>query len=127
MRMLKHILIFYLALNTLGCAWIYPVIYLDFSLRQDFIAETLCINRDKPITVCNGNCFLNRQLHKAQEQQQEKQSIFTGQADITFFTKSFSSFIFSSGIIYKVITFTAYTADILPSDFTKGFFHPPQV
>lgn len=61
-----------LALNTLGCAWIYPVIYLDFKLRQDFIAKTLCINKDEPITVCNGNCFLARQLNQAQKQQQEK-------------------------------------------------------
>ena len=127
MRTLKHILTFYLAFNTLGCAWIYPVIYLDFNLRQDFIAKTLCINKDEPITVCNGNCFLARQLNKAQEQQQEKQSFFTGKTDLTFFTKSITSFIFSSGIVYQVSSFTAYTSGCMPSDFVKGIFHPPQV
>lgn len=127
MRTLKHILIFYLSLNTLGCAWIYPVIYLDFNLRQDFIAKTLCINKDEPITVCNGNCFLTRQLHKAQEQQQEKQGVFTGKTDFTFFTKSLSSFIFLSGINYQNDTFIDYASDFIPSDFVKGIFHPPQV
>lgn len=128
MRILKHILIFFLALNTLGCAWIYPVIYLDFNLRQDFIAKTLCINKDEPITMCNGNCFLNQQLHKAQEQekQQKGQKTISGKTDLTFFSKSLSSFIFFSGITHKIIPFKNYTSDFIPSDFVKGIFHPPQ-
>ncbi len=33
-----------------------------FQLNRDYIAEVLCINRDKPITVCYGQCFLEKNL-----------------------------------------------------------------
>lgn len=36
-----------------------------FQLNRDYIAEVLCINRDKPITVCQGQCFLDARLDLA--------------------------------------------------------------
>ena len=51
-------------LNKLG-------ILIDFQIRQDFIAEVLCINKEKPITVCHGQCYLSDQLQQAEEQQAE--------------------------------------------------------
>lgn len=36
-----------------------------FQLNRDYIAEVLCINRDKPITLCNGQCFLEKNLDLA--------------------------------------------------------------
>ena len=49
---------------------------IDFKINQDFIAEILCINRDKPILTCNGKCYLSQQLKKA-EDQEEKQAPLT--------------------------------------------------
>ena len=46
-------------------------IYVNFKLNQDFIAEVLCINKDKPVSNCNGNCYLSKQL-KVQEEKEEK-------------------------------------------------------
>jgi hypothetical protein len=33
--------------------------------NQDYIATTLCENRDKPEMECNGSCVLNKALQKA--------------------------------------------------------------
>lgn len=33
-----------------------------FQFNRDYIAEVLCINRDKPITLCQGQCFLDARL-----------------------------------------------------------------
>lgn len=30
-----------------------------FNINQDFIANRLCINRDQPLLLCKGSCFLN--------------------------------------------------------------------
>lgn len=30
-----------------------------FNINQDFIASRLCINRDQPMMLCKGSCFLN--------------------------------------------------------------------
>ncbi|MBS1508489.1 MAG: hypothetical protein JSS79_17755 [Bacteroidetes bacterium] len=31
-----------------------------FQLNRDFIAENYCVNKDRPITMCYGQCFLNK-------------------------------------------------------------------
>ncbi|WP_422107637.1 hypothetical protein [Winogradskyella sp.] len=40
-----------------------PVI--EFYLNQDFIAEFLCINKDKPKLQCNGKCQLSKMIEDA--------------------------------------------------------------
>jgi len=54
-------------------------IALDFYLNQDYIARTLCINKDKPELLCSGKCVLNTMLEKSEES--EKQKIPTSQKD----------------------------------------------
>ena len=38
--------------------------YAQYYLNYDYIAEVLCINKEKPITICYGKCYLNDQLKK---------------------------------------------------------------
>lgn len=42
--------------------------YVEYALNQDYIAEFLCINKDKPKLQCNGKCHLVKELEKQQEQ-----------------------------------------------------------
>lgn len=44
----------------------------DFKVNQDFIARVLCINKEKPITMCNGKCYLTTQLKKQDEQEKHQ-------------------------------------------------------
>ena len=41
--------------------------YLGYVLNQDYIAEFLCINKDKPELACHGKCHLVKQIEKQQE------------------------------------------------------------
>lgn len=41
--------------------------YVEYVLNQDYIAEFLCINKDKPQLQCNGKCHLAKQLEKQHE------------------------------------------------------------
>lgn len=41
--------------------------YVEYMLNQDYIAEFLCINKDKPKLACKGKCHLAKQLEKQQE------------------------------------------------------------
>lgn len=43
--------------------------YVEYLLNQDYIAEFLCINKDKPQLQCNGKCHLAKQIEKQQEQE----------------------------------------------------------
>ncbi|MBL7712116.1 MAG: hypothetical protein JNL13_06620 [Chitinophagaceae bacterium] len=42
-----------------------------FELNQEYIAATLCENRDKPELVCCGKCVLTKQLKKADDTEQQ--------------------------------------------------------
>ena len=38
--------------------------YVEYVLNQDYIAEFLCINKDKPELQCNGKCHLVKEIEK---------------------------------------------------------------
>ena len=42
--------------------------FVEYAINQDYIAEFLCINKDKPKLQCNGKCHLIKQIEKQQEQ-----------------------------------------------------------
>ena len=48
-----------------------------FELNQSYIAEYLCINKDKPMLHCDGKCYLARKLKEAEEKEKksEKESV----------------------------------------------------
>lgn len=39
-----------------------------FQLNRDYIAKVLCINKEEPITMCHGQCFLDNNLDDGNEQ-----------------------------------------------------------
>lgn len=107
-------------LNTLAM----PLIYLDFKLNQDFIAKVLCINRDKPITTCNGQCYLNRQLKKQQEKEKTPQHQTTKKQTYETFCLVLFDF---RGLTFADISvqFPDYQLSFT-SPYLSSFFHPPQ-
>jgi hypothetical protein len=46
------------------------LVILDFSLNEDYIAKTLCENRNKAACCCHGKCYLRKRLAKDETQQQ---------------------------------------------------------
>ena len=44
---------------------------IDFELNKGYIQDFLCINRDKPITVCGGKCYLLEQLKKVNDSESD--------------------------------------------------------
>ena len=87
---MRNIITLYLSLNILASTLMVPLVYLDFEVRKDYIAKVLCINRDKPITVCGGQCFLAKQLNKVKGQQ-EKDAQHAHQVEqINFFNEAVS-------------------------------------
>ncbi len=45
----------------------------SFKINQEYIAKTLCVNKDKPKLSCNGKCVLAKQI-KASNDIEENQS-----------------------------------------------------
>lgn len=40
--------------------------YIDYFINYDYIAEVLCINKEKPQSTCNGKCYLKQQIKEQQ-------------------------------------------------------------
>ncbi|WP_338395401.1 hypothetical protein [Fulvitalea axinellae] len=47
-------------------------VLLTFNIFQQYIADNLCENRDRPMTMCYGNCFLEKELNKTTEQEEQR-------------------------------------------------------
>lgn len=68
MRIAIAILLFLVYSATL----VRPVFpYLEYSLNKDFIVAVLCLNKDKPELHCEGTCYLDEQLKKVSEEENE--------------------------------------------------------
>ena len=55
-----------------------------FQLNRDYIAEVFCVNKEKPITMCHGQCFLNKSLEVADAQTPDDSSAPVGKQNIDF-------------------------------------------
>ena len=54
----RFVLVLCLAASTQGLLFVQAA----FVLRQDWIAETLCVNRDRPEMDCDGACVLMERM-----------------------------------------------------------------
>ena len=48
-----------------------------FQANRDYIAEVLCVNKEKPMTMCMGQCFLDRNLSLADDETPRQAPIAT--------------------------------------------------
>ena len=64
--MKKKLSIFFLVILSLPA--VYKVGFFTFyQLNRDYIAENYCVNRERPITMCYGSCFLEKGLGLADQ------------------------------------------------------------
>lgn len=104
-------------------------IYITFKINQDYIAQELCVNQDKPEVMCQGKCFLDDQLARVNTSQPTRNTTPPKfeKKDIPLFFKKNSS---SNEILAclnkkKQPTITEDLFDY--EKHLKGVFHPPQV
>lgn len=82
-----------------------PLIYMDFGMRRDYIAEVLCINRDKPMLNCDGKCYLAKKLKAAQEQQDKENESINIKSAPSFFSQIISQITFDGFSVLPELKF----------------------
>jgi hypothetical protein len=68
-KVIHHCTVIYLALIILIRMMAMPISLIGYSLNKDFITENLCENRFKSDVHCAGTCYLNKQLARANDNQ----------------------------------------------------------
>jgi hypothetical protein len=99
--------------------------------NQAYIAETFCENKNKPQMHCNGKCYLNKQLKKADEAESNKNglpnSILKLKSVDLFVLQNhswcFGNYLFSSE---KSTPTYNYKSLILLTGYYNSLFRPPK-
>ncbi|MNL37459.1 hypothetical protein D3C87_1596040 [compost metagenome] len=108
-------------------AWVIPLVYLDYELRKEYIIANLCINRDNPIVVCEGKCYLAEKVVEAKKQE-ERRAEQSYMANLLFQVMDTGKpFVFQSPEYFETnlaITFS-YISPLLPPSVASEIFHPP--
>jgi len=100
------------------------LIVLNYQANKNFIAEFLCVNRQKPQLHCEGHCFLKKELNKAEEAQ--KKSTHQNQKfEITLFCQNLFRVNFIPDI--KIKSYLAFKPSCYLFSVLLNNFHPPQV
>ena len=126
--MVKRIICFLLVLSIFSSQLSKLSIYVNFKLNQDFIAEVLCINKDKPMSNCNGQCYLTKQI-KAQEEKNETQTPkkINERAEVLFCDAYQVSYCVSNIEFLEEAVILPKNLDFNIQEFIEDIFHPPQI
>jgi hypothetical protein len=97
----------------------------DFLLNQSYIAENLCVNRDKPMMHCNGKCYLSKKINE-QEKKDHSPVSRTEKLDLQVY--------YLPETVAVPPAFEALTKAVclindseIFSSFSPSIFHPPAV
>jgi len=98
------------------------LILLDYELNRNYIANTLCENKDKLNSCCKGKCFIKKKM--AKEDSQEKSGMSKEKFETTLFLEdpSFGPMLNQS----KKITYRQFTISI-SNQYLSAVFHPPGI
>jgi hypothetical protein len=95
-----------------------------FLLRQDFVVQNLCVNRDRPELHCDGKCFLRQQLREQQQREDERNA---ASLEVMLAVGSLLAPVPElSAPPVRTQEFAVYSAPLLPSLAPSGVFHPPR-
>jgi len=100
--------------------------YLEYSLNRDYIKTMLCIDKDEPMSMCEGSCYLDKRI---QEESDKNQGADTPQLSTEKFPLDFMRFFsYNLSIIptNNKVTTSAYqnTYDFL---FVRNVLQPPKI
>lgn len=126
--MLRNITAFILC-AVLAFPWASKVaITADFLIHQDYIAQNLCENKDKPEMECNGKCVLMQKLQLKEDPSQEPLQLpHLTQLEISTFVVTDFDFAALIPTTVKSEKPLAKSEDRVDNLHSHDIFHPPRL
>lgn len=103
----------------------FMVIRLNFEVNRDRLAELFCVNKDQPMTMCYGSCYLNDQLKKEAEKKSSEKNTMTEQIQLDKSPNTLSIKVYNPDIENK--QFHPYFSNIYKFLFEFNITHPPSL
>lgn len=101
-------------------------IWINFKINQDFIAEVLCINKEEPITMCYGSCYLTDQLQEQEEKEKQQAPTTQKERSETLFQPHSNDATIAATLFDEGTTQLQKNSHLIPSDYIQQLFRPPQ-
>jgi hypothetical protein len=123
LKLLKNIIVFNLLALMFIRMMAMPVACISYNLNKKYITEKLCINKYRPSLNCNGQCFLKKQLDKANENEGKDNNGPVKTFSLDYFEEIMVFSFTASGICSKMDyesgpeSYTSY--------YYAAIFHPP--
>ncbi len=96
-----------------------------YELNRDYIAKNYCVNKNQPITICYGKCFLQRGMELTdQTPNPESINAQLKMERVEFFVLDFE---FASQLPEKILRFSISPTPSVSDGVFSSVFRPPLV
>ncbi|MBV6879147.1 hypothetical protein NG800_006330 [Epilithonimonas ginsengisoli] len=101
---------------------------MDYAVNYDFINKNLCENKSKPQLLCNGKCYLKKEIAKTSTDQSKNDSriSISGFTDIFVINENFEFFTITD-YNYESSNFNSELDFSYKFNLFSNIFHPPLV
>ncbi|MBB6499652.1 hypothetical protein [Pedobacter cryoconitis] len=125
--MFRRATIFSLILITLLANFSRCFVFAGFELNQKYIAENLCVNKNRPWMHCDGHCYLMKKMKQAEEHEKKQATRNNlSHLNISFFQEPFCLTFISPVILENNKgSFPAYQSQYIHR-YTGTIFQPPK-
>lgn len=123
---MKTVFTYLLALAFLLNAGGKLFIYFNFLINQDYIAQNLCENKEKPELKCNGKCQLVKELSK-EEKKEKKENKQKFEDNSYYFFCSFDDIVEVNPVFFEKREHTNGSVQSRLVGHVSKVFHPPTI
>ena len=97
----------------------------QFKLFQDYIAQELCVEKEKPNNCCQGSCFLEDQMEKQERQKEANFPI--EQVQLYYVAPLGVALKLPKRVLYYITSSTWYKPHFFQSLYQDTPHHPPNL
>lgn len=103
---------------------LWPV--LEYAVNYDYIVNTLCVNRDKPNSGCNGKCHLTDELAKQNDGQDNPYSNKSYEVLVLQIIEPIADFTFLNRPTFNENQILDFYSNLFASQYSAKILHPPE-
>ena len=123
--MTRALLAITLILTLFGNAFLKSAVLFEFKFNQEYISQTMCVQKEIENNTCKGTCHLSKQLEKTEEQQDDIPVSNEELQEILVFFPISSEL--DEFMRQEENIFTPSSSSLLSTEVNHSIFHPPQL
>ncbi|AZB28413.1 hypothetical protein [Chryseobacterium balustinum] len=98
---------------------------INYAVNYEYIVENLCENKAKPELMCNGKCYVSKELTKTNQEQttQNGHKISVPSIDVFWLPKILNLLTRTSIVFIKNLSVLSVRILIIPNTIQRYFIH----